>query len=305
MNSIVPSIAVAMSTYNGDAYISQQLDSVLAQDVTERANLIIYVRDDGSKDATLKILEQYEENGHIHLFRGENVGVTRSFLETLAAIPPDIDYIALCDQDDIWHKDKLSRAIEVLESRDASIPQLYCSEYIFCNAEMNPQGQSHLNRTGVDFNKMLYENVVSGNTTVINQALRRLVVNAGYEAVYNHDWWIALVACALGGELVYDDFPSLDYRRTGSNVSPTGTKGLALLRYRLRTFFANNELQKVTIQLRKLDQQFGERLDPEKRSLLNRFLDGGRLEKTFTPVRLRQKLSEEVLVRALFLAGYL
>lgn len=304
MNSIIPSIAVVMSTYNGEAYISQQLDSVLAQDVTERANLIIYVRDDESKDATLKILEQYEENGHIHLLRGENVGVTRSFLEMLAAIPPDIDYVALCDQDDIWHKDKLSRAIEVLESRDASIPQLYCSEYIFCNDEMNPQGRSYLNRTGVAFNKMLYENVVSGNTTVINQALCRLVVDAGYKAVYCHDWWMALVACALG-ELVYDDFPSLDYRRTGSNVSPTGTKGLALLRYRLRTFFANKELQKVTIQLRKLDQQFGEQLDSEKRSLLNRFLNGGRLEKTFTPVRLRQKLSEEVLVRALFLAGYL
>ena len=300
----MPSIAVVMSTYNGAEHVAEQLDSVLAQDVATRAELSVYVRDDGSRDATREILGAYDADGRIHFLPGENLGVVGSFLDVLGAVPSEVDYVALCDQDDVWHADKLSRALEVLAARDQSVPQLYCSEYIFCDAQMNPQGRSHLNQTGVDFNKMLYENIVSGNTTVVNRALVDAVVAAGREGVYCHDWWLALVACAIG-ELTYDDFASLDYRRTGSNVSPTGTGGLSLLRYRVKTFFENGELRNITVQLRKLDECFGERMAPEKRAVLRRFLEGGRFAKAFAPVKLRQKPVEELAVRLLFLAGKL
>ena len=293
-----------MSTYNGAEHVAEQLDSVLAQDVAARAELSVYVRDDGSRDATREILQAYAADGRIHFIPGENLGVVGSFLDVLAAVPSSVDFVALCDQDDVWHADKLSRALEVLGPRDQSVPQLYCSEYIFCDAQMNPQGRSHLNQTGVDFNKMLYENMVSGNTTVVNRALVDAVVAAGREGVYCHDWWLALVACAIG-ELTYDDFTSLDYRRTGSNVSPTGTGGLSLLRYRVKTFFENDELKNITVQLRKLDECFGEHMAPEKRAVLRRFLEGGRFSKAFAPVKLRQKPVEELAVRVLFLAGKL
>lgn len=304
MSTDKPSIAVVMSTYNGEKHVAEQLDSVLAQDVASRAELTVYVRDDGSRDATRDILAAYAADGRINFLPGKNLGVVGSFLDVLAAVPADVDYVALCDQDDVWHTGKLSRALDVLGPRDQSVPQLYCSEYIFCDADMNPQGKSHLNQTGVDFNKMLYENMVSGNTTVVNRALVDAVVAAGREGVYCHDWWLALVACAVG-ELTYDDFASLDYRRTGSNVSPTGTGGISLLRYRVKTFFENDELSNITGQLRKLDKCFGEQMAPEKRAVLRRFLGGGRLAKAFAPVRLRQKPAEELAVRALFLAGKL
>ena len=293
-----------MSTYNGAEHVAAQLDSILAQDVTDVADLSVYVRDDGSRDDTCAILQGYADKGLIRFLSGKNLGVVGSFLDVLAAVPTDVDYVALCDQDDVWHADKLSRALAVLGEKDQSIPQLYCSEYIFCDAEMNPQGRSHLNQTGVDFNKMLYENMVSGNTTVINRALADAVVGAGRDGVYCHDWWLALVACALG-ELTYDDFVSLDYRRTGSNVSPTGTGGLSLLRYRVKTFFENDELKNITAQLQKLDDCFGEQMAPEKRETLRRFLDGGRFAKAFAPVKLRQKTPEELAVRLLFLMGKL
>lgn len=293
-----------MSTYNGANHVAAQLDSVLAQDVTKVADLSVYVRDDGSRDDTREILQDYADKGLIHFLPGENLGVVGSFLDVLGVVPEDADYVALCDQDDVWHADKLSRALFVLGEKDQSIPQLYCSEYVFCDAEMNPQGRSHLNQTGVDFNKMLYENMVSGNTTVINRTLADAVVAAGRDGVYCHDWWLALVACALG-ELTYDDFASLDYRRTGSNVSPTGSGGLSLLHYRLKTFFGNDELKNITAQLQKLDENFGEQMAPEKRETLRRFLDGGRFAKAFAPVKLRQKMPEELAVRLLFLAGKL
>lgn len=298
------SIAVVISTYNGAEYLRDQIESVLAQDVVAIADLMVYVRDDGSEDGTVEILTDYAAQGKIEFERGENLGVVGSFLELIKHVPASTNYIALCDQDDIWHTDKLSRAVMVLSNRDQKIPQLYCSEYVFCDAKMACQGRSHLNRNGVTFQKMLYENMVSGNTTVINRELANAIVQAGREGVYCHDWWIALVSSALG-ELTYDDFASLDYRRTGANVSPTGTSALALFRYRIKTFFEKGQLDDITRQLQKLDICFGERMPAQKRRLLHRFLDGGRIAKAFAPIRLRQKLPEEFALRVLFLLGKL
>lgn len=301
MSAENPCIAVVLSTYNGEAHLKQQLDSVLNQDV---GNFSVYVRDDGSRDGTVALLEGYERKERIKLLRGENVGVVASFLEAIAAVPREVDYVALCDQDDEWHVDKLGRALGVLRAKDSSVPQLYCSEYIFCDAEMNPTGRSHLNRRGVSFPTMLYENMASGNTMVMNRALVDRVNAAGRDGVYCHDWWIALVATALG-ELTFDDFASLEYRRTGSNASPTGSGGLSLLRYRLRTFFEKGELGNVTGQLARLHQLYAGEMPPERRELLECALTGSRISKTFLPVRLRQKASEEAALRLLFVLGRL
>ncbi|OUO33419.1 glycosyltransferase [Olsenella sp. An293] len=301
MSSEGPRIAVAMSTYNGADHVAEQLDSVLAQDAGPAA---VYVRDDGSTDATLDVLAPYEARGQIVLLRGTNLGVTGSFLELLSLVPAEFDFVALADQDDVWHEDKLSRALSVIGGCRRDAPVLYCSEYVFCDAEMVPQGRSHLNRSGVDFARMLYENVTSGNTMVLNRCLADLVAGAGREGVYCHDWWIALVASALG-EIRYDDFCSLEYRRCGSNASPTGSSGPALLRYRVRTFLSGDGLARVTEQLEKLEACFGDRLAPDRRALLRRFLRGGRLSKALAPVRLRQGVPEELALRLAFVLGLL
>ncbi len=295
------SVAVVMSTYNGEKYVREQLESVLAQDYE---NVSVFVRDDGSRDETLQVVEPYALDGKIHLEQGENIGVVRSFFSLLKTVAGKFDYVAFCDQDDRWHTDKVSRAVSVLERRDGTVPQLYCSEYIFCDVDLRPQGKSHLNQRGVDFPTMLYENMVSGNTVLMNDMLVRAVVNAGVEDVYCHDWWCALVASAIG-ELTFDDFTSLDYRRTGANVSATGSGGMSLLRYRARKFLQGGELKNVTLQLKKLDRDFGALMPVEKRRLLERFLNGGRWAKATTPIRLRQKGAEELALRTLFLFGRL
>lgn len=299
--SDLASVAVVMSTYNGEKYVREQLDSVLTQDYP---NVSVFVRDDGSSDGTVSVLEPYERAGRIHLERGKNAGVVHSFFSLLEEVCGRFDYVAFCDQDDRWHADKVSRAVSVLQGKDASVPQLYCSEYEFCDGELRPQGRSHLNRRGVGFPTMLYENMVSGNTTLMNDALVCAVVSAGVEGVYCHDWWCALVASAIG-DLTFDDFASLDYRRTGSNVSATGTGGMSLLRYRARKFLQGGELADVTVQLQKLARHFGDAMPADRRRLLERFLHGGRWSKATTPVRLRQKGSEELALRILFLTGRL
>lgn len=295
------SVIVVMSTYNGEKHLREQIDSILAQD---RQPVSLLVRDDGSTDGTVQILEEYEKQGALELIRGENLGVVGSFISLIARVADSADYIALSDQDDVWHADKLSRALHVLAAHDQAIPQLYCSEYIFCDAEMNPVGASHLNQIGVDFPTMLYENMVSGNTVVINRVLAKVVRDAGREGVYTHDWWLGLLATALG-ELTYDDFASLDYRRTGSNASPTGTSTANIMRKRIETFFVKNQLKDVTRQLEKLQQLYGAQISSQKRALLSRFLEGGRVRKALAPVRLRQKPVEELALRAMFLLGML
>lgn len=295
------SVIVVMSTYNGEKHLREQIDSILAQD---HKPVSLLVRDDGSSDGTVQILEEYEKQGALELIRGENLGVVGSFIALIARVADSADYIALSDQDDVWHADKLSRALHVLATHDQAIPQLYCSEYIFCDAEMNPTGTSHLNQIGVDFPTMLYENMISGNTVVINRTLAKVVRDAGREGVYTHDWWLGLLATALG-ELTYDDFASLDYRRTGSNASPTGTSAANIMRKRIETFFVKNQLKDVTHQLEKLQQLYGAQMDSQKRALLSRFLEGGRVRKALAPVRLRQKPVEELALRAMFLLGML
>lgn len=295
------SVAVIMSTYNGSQHICEQIDSVLNQDID---NCSLFVRDDGSSDLTVAILRGYEKKGLLTLYAGKNMGVVGSFIDILDRVPNSFDFIALCDQDDVWHKDKLSRALRVLESRNNKIPQLYCSEYYFCDKQMNRVGRSHLNKIGVDFPKMLYENMVSGNTVVINRKLADAIISAGRDDIYCHDWWIALVASAIG-DLTYDDYASLEYRRTGSNVSPTGSNRIKLLKYRIDTFFKGKQLQLITKQLEKLKVCFGEQMTEDKVKLLDSVLRDGNLRKAMLPTRLRQKIPEELALRLLFLTGRL
>ena len=301
MNQVLPTVAVIMSTYNGALYLEEQIESVLAQ---RGVRVELYVRDDGSSDETLQILEGFEQSGSLRLERGKNIGVVPSFIRALSMVPSDVEYVALCDQDDVWYSDKLARAVEELGKRDQNVPLLYCSEYMFCDSDMRPLERSHLNRIGVNFETLLYETMVSGNTTVVNRRLANLAIAAGSEGVYSHDWWLALIAAGLG-ELVFDDYLSLDYRRTGTTVSPTGSSPVALMRYRISKFLTGGDLQKITGQLQRYYQCFGEDLPEERRALLERFLRGGRVRKAFAPGRLRQKPVEEAALRLLFLVGAL
>lgn len=296
-----PRIAVVMSTYNGAEHIKEQLDSILIQDM--KPDFVI-VRDDGSSDDTVPLLREYVDAGAIQLIEGHNLGVVGSFLNALSAVPADVDYVFLSDQDDVWHVNKISRAVFCLEKIGQSEPCYYCAEYTFCDARMNRGERSHLLRNEANLAHMLYENPTSGNTCAINRPLLDLVVQAGSRGVYCHDWWLALVASALG-YVIHDDFDCLDYRRTGSNASPTGMGFFRLLRYRMLTFFKKGEFSKITEQINRLYELYAYKMSTQKRDLLARFVYGNRLMKIFVPFRLRQKIIDDIVLRVLFLLGLL
>ena len=100
-----------MSTYNGEKYLREQIDSILKQTQVD-AQLI--VRDDGSSDGTVRILEEYSRNyPNVSFYQGTNVGVGKSFLELLKNAP-QADYYSFADQDDVWLEDKLNHAVSII-----------------------------------------------------------------------------------------------------------------------------------------------------------------------------------------------
>lgn len=302
LDAISQRVAVVVSTYNGQDYIAQQMASVLAQ---EDVTVDVFVRDDGSTDSTTQIIEQIaaQSETSIRLTKGQNLGVVGSFFQGIRDIPNDYPYIALCDQDDVWHHNKLARAISLLEQHNQNKPLLYCSEYFFCDKYMNRTNKSQLNRIGITPTRMLYENVCSGNTMVLNRALANLITSHNTSEVYCHDWWIALVA-SFCGTIIYDNEAGLEYRRTGDNASPTGTNALNLLLFRIKTFLAGGEFERINEQNRAFLASFEETLDPEQKRVLYAFTRGPRLFKLTYPRRLRQKSVDEIALRLLLLLGY-
>ena len=301
MSKSLPDVAVVMSTYNGGRYLREQVDSILAQ---EGVRVHLVVRDDGSSDDTVSQLQEYERDGKLELICGKNLGVTKSFLLLVSVVADRYPYVAFSDQDDVWHTNKLLRAVGRLSELDGTKPAEYCSEYTYCDKDLVPTGRSQLNRIGVNFQRMLYENVASGNTIVMNQPLVREVALAGMEGVYTHDWWVSLVACATGS-LVYDEFSSLEYRRLDNNASPSGRGVREVTKNRMRRYVEGSELSCVTRQLEKLRDEFSDRMPQDRRELLEHFLTDDGLSKARTPGRLRQKEWDEAALRLLFLLGKL
>lgn len=94
------SVQVVMSTYNGEKYLKEQIDSILSQ---EGVDVRLYIRDDGSSDRTTDILASYQEHKNVKIEKGNNLGFAKSFLTALDECD-EADYYAFSDQDDVWEK---------------------------------------------------------------------------------------------------------------------------------------------------------------------------------------------------------
>jgi glycosyltransferase involved in cell wall biosynthesis len=210
-----PHVVVLMSTYNGERFLDAQLDSLAAQEGVE---LILHVRDDGSTDRTLEILARHGTRwpNLRKLSTGANLGPAMSFLKLLRTAPPDADYYAFCDQDDVWLPLKLARAVATIEA-DAG-PALYCSNVTCVAEDLSVIGVPRENGDP-RFQHILFENIVYGCTAVLNRAARELIVSRIPErGVIMHDWWCALVGAAFG-RIHFDPEPGLIlYRQHGGNT---------------------------------------------------------------------------------------
>lgn len=119
------SVAVLLSSYNGEKYIKSQIDSLLNQTYS---NMKIYIRDDCSTDNTLSIIKSYSDDRIVIVESDKNIGYPGGFYELLRLCDKE-DYYSFCDQDDVWNPEKVERAVKKLEQLDESKPNLYFAAY--------------------------------------------------------------------------------------------------------------------------------------------------------------------------------
>jgi glycosyltransferase involved in cell wall biosynthesis len=217
--SPTPHVAVLLCTFNGQRYLQGQLDSIAAQ--THQA-WSVWASDDGSTDGTKDVLAHYRDMwgaDRLTLVTGPAEGATRNF-STLAALDRiQAQAYAYADQDDVWERGKLERALAWLGSVPDSTPALYCSRTVVIDDQDATIGLSPLFGRPPSFGNALAQNIASGNTMVFNDAARRLLVaaeHAGARPVF-HDWWTYLLVTGSGGQVRYDPTPTVRYRQHGNN----------------------------------------------------------------------------------------
>lgn len=209
-------ICVLLSTYNGEKFLREQLESLFAQ---KGVDMQLFVRDDGSKDGTVSILQEYEKAGKLTLVTGKNIGLPQSF-SWLICNAPKADFYACCDQDDVWLPDKLKNGVECLEKQDNSISQLYFTSMIVVDQNLKTIVLNNID-SWIDNPKnalaeSLVVNKISGCTMVFNEKLRQFYAKIPIDMVEVQDHTLNILAAATG-EIHFDKNPQILYRQHGNN----------------------------------------------------------------------------------------
>lgn len=214
-------IQVLISTYNGEKYLREQLNSVIEQ---KGVNVKILVRDDGSTDSTLEILKEYKEKGFLEYYTGENIGYKKSFMTLVSyCIKEKSDYYAFCDQDDFWESNKLISAINKIESIHEDMPKLYFSNLKIVDENLNQIGFKDYSNMNISLGGAMVRFNMAGCTMVFNNELLNMIFKEEFFKLnISHDAWIYKVCLAIGGKVIFDESSYIKYRQHGNNV--TGIK---------------------------------------------------------------------------------
>lgn len=227
-------VQVLLSSYNGQKYIRQQLDTIFNQQGVEVHCL---VRDDGSNDNTIDILNEYQKKYvNLEFVKGENIGYERSFME-LIAMSGEYDYYAFADQDDVWKSDKLIKAIEQINKVQFNCPIMYCSNCTVVDQDLNQIGMLHNKENIVPSSKIkaLVQGFAHGCTIVLNKESRDLLLRYKPRAAYAHDFWIPIILLFLG-KVIYDPNSYILYRQHGNNVFGDKRSIHKIIRYGVNQF---------------------------------------------------------------------
>lgn len=239
----IQKVHVLMSTYNGKPYLQTQLDSIFSQkDVTVE----LTVRDDGSTDGTIELLQQNAQERPITIIQGENCGAARSFMKLIQAVQAEDTYYAFCDQDDKWLPEKLKHAIQMLSEHPDTQPLLYYSDVRRVGADLEEtEDPFHKNYHTEKFGAAMVQAAAPGCTMVFNHTLLELLKSYEPEYLSMHDSWVLRVCAAVGGTVCFDPDAWILYRQHSHNVVGGEKKmtysPIQLFAYRVRKFFDFSE----------------------------------------------------------------
>lgn len=275
-------VDILLATYNGARFIAEQLDSLAAQTMDDWRLL---VRDDGSDDGTLDIVRDWAARSGRDVVVVEDtrggLGPAQNFaaLMDISTAP----YFAFCDQDDVWLPEKLALLLDRMRAEEAragaGVPVLAFSDLHVVDGALCPTGQTfwQMSRVATDPHgqsllQAMLRSSATGCATLGNAALRAASLPIAAEARM-HDWWVALVAQALG-RCVAVPQPTVLYRVHGGNVMGVGDAGLlpmlALALRKpaatLRRAIAARDTSRA--QARAFAQGYGERIEPSQAQAL-------------------------------------
>ncbi|MBB3047308.1 glycosyltransferase involved in cell wall biosynthesis [Litorivivens lipolytica] len=208
-----PLISVVLISYNGARYIGEQIRSVLSQDYP---NIEVVISDDGSNDETLEIVNQYAaENENVRVYPNEGRrGIHGNLSNGLSKARGQI--IAICDQDDIWHTEKLSILNSYIQGFSAS----YCDSALIDEVG-HPIGITMSQfiggadlDIGTNYKALMMDNCVSGHAMLFRRELLASVLP--FADVPMYDQQIALVAASENG-IAYVDRELVLHRQHESN----------------------------------------------------------------------------------------
>lgn len=253
-------ISIIMGTYNGGVFLSEQIESILAQAATDWR---LFIFDDGSSDDTEAIARAYEEKfpEKIKFFRNEaNHGAKGNFFQGLMRVfkkeAPDSEYFAFSDQDDVWDRKRLSLGLEKMKEveGDGSLPVAVFSDVKLVNKELEVLKESYfstakLDKKKLDFASLLMENKAIGGTMLLNSRMVRLEAEAEEKMgtypkkAKMHDWWFALLGSGLG-RVGFIEEATEAYRQHETNV----VGGESFFSYVKNRIFSFTEIRKRLIQ---------------------------------------------------------
>jgi glycosyltransferase involved in cell wall biosynthesis len=297
-------VTILLSTYNGYKFLQQQLDSLYEQTYPD---VRILVRDDGSSDSTRKLLEVEQAKGRITLLDGhDNLGAALSFLELLKnAALTETEYVAFCDQDDVWHPEKITRAVSKLVCVSDNQPVMYCSR-----VELVDEGLAHLGYTDLPtklgFGNALVDSVATGCSIVLNKKAMNLIGSNFPSKVIIHDWWCYLVISCFG-RVVFDEVTSLRYRQHGNNTIGVAINPLTRLLRKYRRFWGDGGgATWMSEQASVLRELFKDNIPLQNRRILDDFIGAKasllyRFRLAFSDDVWRQKKMDNVFLRLLIL----
>ncbi len=225
-------IEILLSTYNGERYLREMMDSLIGQDYSD---FHITVRDDGSSDNTVDIIKEYQSlyQDKITYIKPEcNLGYPDCFWYLLENCE-EADMYAFCDQDDVWNSRKLSSCYEKCKDIYADKPLLYVHDYNLADGDLNVYGSHKLLDEGFDpkypYNTVFYV-MTQGFTMIINDKMRnRLLKDNVLGKNIPHDRW-AFWAGFFEKGIIYDDRDLAIYRRHDASVTQTGKGTLDLIK---------------------------------------------------------------------------
>ncbi len=277
--SSYPPVTVAMAACNGSKYLKEQVDSILSQTLPPSE---IIVCDDLSSDGTVDILETYRARGVLRVVVNEKrLGYIGNFKKAVSLCTPG-NYVALSDQDDIWLPGKIEAAMKkLLDIEEGSRPAMVYSDLILVDESQQLLNPSFRNELGQDGYKhcletLLFGGFVNGCTMLMNPGMADYFSTIPEGKHTTHDTWIALIAYTFGKAGQVPE-ALIHYRRHSNNA--TDLLGLERktrfqrLRMEIDSAFKKNDLFERELDCAgKFYDTFSEKLDPDQRKLILKFL---------------------------------